>query len=77
MSNKERLRITELDFDGIKSNLKTFLKNQTEFTDYDFEGSGMNVLLDVLAYNTHYQACLLYTSPSPRDPTSSRMPSSA
>ena len=56
MSNKERLRITELDFDGIKSNLKTFLKNQTEFTDYDFEGSGMNVLLDVLAYNTHYQA---------------------
>ena len=56
MSNKERLRITELDFDGIKNNLKTFLKNQTEFTDYDFEGSGMNVLLDVLAYNTHYQA---------------------
>ena len=56
MSNKERLRITELDFDGIKSNLKTFLKNQTEFTDYDFEGSGMNILLDVLAYNTHYQA---------------------
>jgi hypothetical protein len=56
MANKERLRITELDFDGIKSNLKTFLKNQTEFTDYDFEGSGMNVLLDVLAYNTHYQA---------------------
>ena len=56
MSNKERLRITELDFDGIKSNLKTFLKNQTEFTDYYFEGYGMNVLLDFLAYNTHYQA---------------------
>ena len=56
MANSERLRITELDFDGIKNNLKTFLKNQTEFTDYDFEGSGMNILLDVLAYNTHYQA---------------------
>ena len=34
----KRLSISELDFDDIKSNLKTFLKNQTEFTDYDFEG---------------------------------------
>ena len=48
------LRVTELDFDSIKTNLKTFLKSQTEFTDYDFEGSAMNILLDVLAYNTHY-----------------------
>lgn len=53
MSN---LRVSELDFDQIKSNLKQFLKNQTEFTDYDFEGSGLSVLLDVLAYNTHYNA---------------------
>ena len=54
MANK--LEISELDFDGIKTNLKTFLSQQTdEFTDYDFEGSGnMSVLLDVLAYNTHY-----------------------
>jgi len=49
-----KLEISELDFDGIKGNLKTFLSQQNEFTDYDFEGSGMSVLLDVLAYNTHY-----------------------
>ena len=49
-------RITELDFDQIKNNLKTYLKGQTEFKDYDFEGAGLNMLLDVLAYNTHYQS---------------------
>ena len=49
-----KLEISQLDFDGIKDNLKTFLSQQDEFTDYDFEGSGMNILLDVLAYNTHY-----------------------
>ena len=49
-----KLDISRLDFDGIKDNLKTFLSQQDEFTDYDFEGSGMNILLDVLAYNTHY-----------------------
>ena len=48
-----KLEISELDFDGIKSNLKNFLSQQDEFRDYDFEGSGMAVLLDVLAYNTH------------------------
>ena len=47
-----KLRVTELDFDLIKSNLKNFLKAQTEFKDYDFEGSGMSILLDTLAYNT-------------------------
>ena len=52
--NDKRLSVTEFDFDDVKDNLKTFLKNQTEFTDYDFEGSGMSALLDVLAYNTHY-----------------------
>jgi len=51
-----KLEISELDFDGIKSNLKTFLSQQSEFTDYNFEGSGMSVLLDTLAYNTHYLA---------------------
>jgi len=51
-----KLEISELDFDGIKANLKTFLSQQNEFTDYDFEGSGMSVLLDTLAYNTHYLA---------------------
>ena len=53
-TNEKRLRVTELDFDNIKANLKTFLKSQAQFKDYDFEGSGMNILLDVLAYNTHY-----------------------
>ena len=52
--NEKRLNVTQFDFDDVKDNLKTFLKNQTEFTDYDFEGSGMSALLDVLAYNTHY-----------------------
>ena len=51
-----KLEISELDFDGIKANLKTFLSQQNEFTDYNFEGSGMSVLLDTLAYNTHYLA---------------------
>ena len=53
-SNNRRLDVSEFDFDEIKSNLKSFLKAQTEFKDYDFEGSGINILLDVLAYNTHY-----------------------
>ena len=50
------LNVTELDFDQIKQNLKNFLKQQEEYTDYDFEGSGLSTLLDVLAYNTHYNA---------------------
>lgn len=54
----KNLRIAELDFDTIKQNLKEFLQNQDEFTDYDFEGSGLSVLLDILAYNTHYNAYL-------------------
>ena len=54
MANNKRLTVTDLDFDDVKSNLKNFLKAQTEFKDYDFEGSGMNILLDTLAYNTHY-----------------------
>lgn len=49
MANKP---ITELDFFAAKDQLKDFLKNQTQFRDYDFEGSNMNVLLDVLSYNT-------------------------
>ena len=48
----ERLNITELDFDNIKQNLKTYLSKQKEFTDYDFEGSGMVriVRLTILQY---------------------------
>ena len=51
---KKQLTVTEFDFDEVKDNLKVFMRNQTEFKDYDFEGSGLNALLDVLAYNTHY-----------------------
>ena len=54
MADLKRLDVTEFDFDEVKDNLKTFLRGQSEFTDYDFEGAGMNILLDVLAYNTHY-----------------------
>jgi hypothetical protein len=49
-----KLNISQLDFDQIKANLKRFLSQQNTFNDYDFEGSGMSVLLDLLAYNTHY-----------------------
>ncbi len=55
-TTEKRLDVTDLDFDDIKSNLKTFMRNQSDFTDYDFEGSGMSALLDVLSYNTHYLA---------------------
>ena len=54
MANNQKLEITGLDFDVIKDNLKTYMKNQNQFLDYDFEGAGINALLDVLAYNTHY-----------------------
>ena len=56
MSNK--LVVSEYDFDAIKSNLKSFLQGQTSFQDYDFEGSSLNILLDILSYNTHYLAYL-------------------
>ena len=49
-----KLQVTELDFDDIKDNLKTYMKNQTEFSDYNFEGSGLSTIIDLLAYNTHY-----------------------
>ena len=58
INTKGKMSITELGFDEIKSNLQTYLKGQSEFTDYDFEASGMNILLDTLAYNTHYNAFL-------------------
>ena len=47
------IRSSDLDFDVIKENLKTFLQQQDEFADYDFEASGLSNILDVLAYNTH------------------------
>ena len=56
MAKAHRLDISELDFENIKGSLKRFLSNQNEFKDYDFEGSSMAILLDLLAYNTHYLA---------------------
>ena len=55
-TNRSNLNVTGLDFDTIKESLKSYLQSQDQFRDYDFEGSGLNILLDVLAYNTHYQA---------------------
>ena len=54
MATNKKLEVTDLDFDSIKTNLKKFLRQQDQFTDYDFDGSTINTLLDVLAYNTHY-----------------------
>lgn len=57
MSSKNTsLPIDSLDFDDIKANLKSYLESQSTFSEYNFEGSGLNILLDILSYNTHYQA---------------------
>jgi len=53
------LRITEIDFDTILGNLRTWFQSQDQFKDYDFEGSGLSILLKNLAYNTHYNAFYL------------------
>lgn len=53
------IQLAGLDFDTIKFNLKNFLKSQDTFKDYNFEGSGLSVLLDILAYNTQYNAFYL------------------
>lgn len=47
------IKSSDLDFDQIKSSLKSYFQSQSEFSDYDFEGSGLSNILDVLAYNTH------------------------
>ena len=54
--SKERLNVTSLDFDEIKANLKTFLQSQPDLADYDFEGSALSTIIDVLAYNTFYNS---------------------
>ena len=50
-----KLSVSDLDFDSIKTNLKAYLSTQDQFKDINFEGSGINILMDLLAYNTHYQ----------------------
>ena len=53
-SQSSKISISELDFDGIKNSLQSYLSSQTEFQDYSFEGSGLSVILNILSYNTHY-----------------------
>jgi hypothetical protein len=60
MNNNKRISVAELDFDAIKQNIKNYMAGQTQFQDYDFEGSGLAILLDLLAYNTHYNG--IYTN---------------
>ncbi len=55
-TNTSKIQVTELDFDYIKQELITYLQSQDEFSDYNFEGAAMNVLMDVLSYNTHMNA---------------------
>ena len=50
------IRLGALDFDDIKASIKNYLKDQSEFTDFNFEGSGMSQLINILAYNAHYDA---------------------
>ena len=59
MAEASKLRVSELDFDQIKNNFKSFLKEQDVFRDYNLEGSTISNLLDILAYNTHYNAFYL------------------
>jgi len=56
MSDTNRLKVSEMDFDTIKASLKTFMKEQDTFQDYNFEGSALSSMLDVMAYVTHYNA---------------------
>lgn len=60
MSTNNRFKVSDLDYNQIRQNLKTFMQGQAEFSDYDFDGSAMSTLIDILAYNTHYNA--LYTN---------------
>ena len=53
--SRKNLSVNALDFDTIKNNIKVFLREQDTFKDYDFDGSGLTVLLDILSYFTHYQ----------------------
>lgn len=59
MAANSSIALTQLDFDSIKTSLKTYLTEQEEFKDYDFDGSNLSVLLDVLAYNTYQNAFYL------------------
>ena len=56
MAANNIIKVTDIDFDTIKENLKSFLSHQSEFRDYDFESSTIQILLNLLSYNTYYNA---------------------
>lgn len=60
MADNKKIKVDALDFNEIKTNFKTFLSGQSQFKDYNFDGSGLSVLIDLMSYNTHYNA--LYTN---------------
>lgn len=55
-TNRKDLSVNSIEFDDIKKNFKTFLRGQEIFKDYDYDGSALSVLIDLLSYNTYYQA---------------------
>ena len=57
-----QFNVTELDFQKIKDSIKDHFKSQAKYNDWNFEGSGLSTLLDVLAYNTHYNALVAHFS---------------
>jgi hypothetical protein len=57
-----QFNVTELDFDKIKASIKDHFRSQTQYNDWDFDGSGLSTLLDILAYNTHYNAMVAHFS---------------
>lgn len=59
MAANSSLILSNLDFDTLKNTLKQYMRSQDKFNDYDFDGSNMNVLLDLLAYNTYHNAFYL------------------
>jgi hypothetical protein len=60
MAANSAINVTSLNFDAIKTSMKTYIQAKPEFTDYNFEGSTISMLLDLLAYNTYQNA--FYTS---------------
>jgi hypothetical protein len=59
MSNKTVNLVSELDFETIRNNIAAYIANNSSFTDYNYEGSGLSIIMDILAYNTHYNAVYL------------------
>jgi hypothetical protein len=59
MPNKTVNLVSELDFETIRNNIAAYIANNSSFTDYNYEGSGLSMIMDILAYNTHYNAVYL------------------